>query len=124
MHRNHPPMTVQGSLFDLAALRPPKPHRHGVALNSHLESLLAHYRKLRLAAGGHPRTVAREVSQLRSLAREVGTTRDILDVFRDAPTLARVLLEPSTLISASTGRCRLVAAQRFVHLSGGQVGIA
>jgi integrase len=33
-------------------------------------------------------------------------------------------LEPNGLISASTGRCRLVAAQRFAGLCGDQVGIA
>ena len=116
-------MTLQGSLFDLAALREPKPRPRRGALDPRSEALLARYRELRLGGSGHPRTVARETSQLRSLVRELGTTGTLPAVFQDAATLARLLLEPSALFSASTGRCRLVAAQRFMRLCGGQVGI-
>jgi hypothetical protein len=62
-------MIVQGSLFDLAALRVPGARPLGGALDSRSETILAHYRARRLASGGHPRTVAREMSQLRSLVR-------------------------------------------------------
>src|SRR5438067_8395610 len=116
-------MTVQPSLFDLSARRTPATRLRG-ALCPASEVLLSRYRELRVASGGHPSTVAREMSQLRSLARELDTTAGLPAAFRDAATLARLLLEPSAVISASTGRCRLVAAQRFVRVCGQYVGIA
>jgi integrase len=117
-------MIVQRSLFDLHPERDPEGLPRKGALDSRSEALLARYQQLRLVSGGHPRTASREVSQLRSLARELGTTGSLPDVFRDVQTLAGLLLDPSVVISASTGRCRLVAAQRFARLCGDQLGIA
>jgi len=81
------------------------------------ELLLARFREIRAGTGAHPRSIAREVSQLRSLAREAGrgsTPLPLVDLFHDLNALARVLCEPSLPISRSTGRVRLIATQRFI----------
>src|SRR5204862_391926 len=73
----------------------------------------------------HGRTVAREVSQLRSLARQAPPTGGsrLQELFADPGVLARTLLHPAAPIAASTGRARLVAAQRFVRACGSEVGV-
>jgi integrase len=116
-------MTVQPRLFDLPAQQTGEACTRGGALDPASEVLLARYRERRLVGGGHPSTVSREASQLRSLTRELGANLPVAAVFRNVATLARVLLEPSGVIAASTGRCRLVAAQRFVRLCSGDAGI-
>ena len=61
------------------------------------EPLLAEFGRKRLAEGAHHRSVAREVSQLRSLVRDAGqhgrrpTLATLID---DIPLIARTLLEP------------------------------
>jgi integrase len=100
-------MSAQPFLFKLSPARRHDPPPSS-ALDSASEALLSCYRRLRVASGGHPRTVAREMSQLRSLARELGTSSPLSAVFQDAATLARLLLEPRSVVSVSTGRCRLV----------------
>ncbi len=117
-------MNRQLSQFDWRTQRRTAAHARGHGLDPSSQALLDRYRDLRLINGGHPGTVAREVSQLGSLVRELGATASLPGVFRDAPTLAGLLLEPSALVSASTGRCRLIAAQRFARLCGDEVGIA
>jgi integrase len=117
-------MTMQPHLFELPAQRTGEARTRGGALDPASEVLLARYRERRLLGGGHPSTVSREASQLRSLTRELGASQPLAAVFRNAASLARVLLEPSGVIAASTGRCRLVAAQRFVRLCSGEVHIA
>ena len=117
---------MQAPLFDLpVSIRPPVRHASG-QLDGASEALLEQYRQSRLVTGATPATVAREVSQLRSLTRSVtGTqTAALHTLFNEASTVARALLEPSAPIAASTGRTRLAAAQRFVHACGAEVGIA
>jgi integrase len=115
-------MSVQPPLFDVPLARS-RTDRPGGRLDSASEALLSRYGAVRRGRGGHPRTVAREMSQLRSLARELGDNSPLSAVFHDAASLARLLLEPNAVVSASTGRCRLVAAQRFVRLCGHRVHV-
>src|SRR5258708_6715840 len=107
-------MSLQPALFDSPSPRGPGGHARRGPLDAVSEDLLACFQRGRLDAGAHPVTVAREVSQLRSLARELQVEGPLQALFRNPATLARVLLEPGAPISAATGRCRLVAAQRFV----------
>src|SRR4051794_1378569 len=107
-------MSAQPFLLKLPSA-PTQAHQSSRRLDEASEALLTRYRAVRSASGGQDRTVAREMSQLRSLARELGSNAPLTAVFRDAATLARLLLEPSGVVSASTGRCRLVAAQRLVR---------
>ncbi len=89
------------------------------------ERLLEAYCRARLAEGAHPRSAEREVSQLRTLARESGAPRDPLplsELLADPVQIARVLVEPAFPIARSTGRARLLAVQRFVRLVGPLVG--
>jgi hypothetical protein len=77
------------------------------------DDLLAAFQAARLAEGVHPRSVQREVSQLRALVREArlvipAAHLPLLSSDLDLP--AQVLREPSTTISRATGRTRLVAA--------------
>jgi integrase len=118
---------MQAPLFDLPARSRSLVRRVSGKLDAGSEALLEQYRQSRLVAGATPATVVREVSQLRSLARSVAGTQAaaLRTLFSEASTVARALLEPSAPIAASTGgRTRLVAAQRFVHTCGAEVGIA
>lgn len=79
--------------------------------------LLTRFRESRTRAGGHPRSVAREISQLRSLAHEAGSADAPLSLaalFGDLGAVAHALCEPRVPIARSTGRARLIAAQRFI----------
>lgn len=85
------------------------------------EHLLRIYRAERGAALAHPRSVAREVSQLRSIARESNgaqTPVPLAILFADLERVARILREPARPIARSTGLARLVATQRFVQIIG------
>lgn len=79
--------------------------------------LLDLFRSARLATGAHPRSIDREVWQLRSLVREATLCgrRCGLHVLADDLQLAKsLLLEPSRPIARSTGLSRLVAYQRLI----------
>ena len=55
------------------------------------------FRRARAETGAHPRSVAREVSQLRSLAREAGTADapvPLATLFADLETVAHALSVP------------------------------
>src|SRR4051812_28245283 len=82
------------------------------------ERLLAAFQKSRAAEGAHPRSVKREVGQLRALVREAEAAGQSVTpqmLVEDIGLLARLLREPATMISRSTGRARLLAVQRFVR---------
>ena len=84
-------------------------------------ALLERFSAQRLAEGSHPRSVKREISQLRSLAREAGIDGHSLPLstfIGDLPRVAQVLTEPRTPIAASTGRARFIAIQRFIKTIG------
>jgi integrase len=90
------------------------------------ERLLAAFGHARLAAGAHRRSVAREVSQLRALARDAGRPGDsvpLAAMVSDPAMVARLLLEPPQPIARSTGRARLVAVQRFVRVVAPALGM-
>ena len=72
------------------------------------ERLLDTYRAARLAEGA-ARSVTREVSQLRAVAREAGHTDEpaaLRMLFADLALVAQVLREPKAAIARSTGRAR------------------
>src|SRR5829696_8478204 len=74
--------------------------------------LLEVFQTARLAEGAHPRSVKREVSQLRALNREAGRAvqpSDLRTLFADSELLARLLREPAAAITRATGRARLLA---------------
>lgn len=88
-------------------------------LDAESECWLETFQANRMRDGAHPRSVAREVSQLRSLAREVsnyccGGSITLLVI--EPGLVARALLKPLNPVSQSTGRSRLIAVQRFVHV--------
>ena len=86
--------------------------------------LLEAFRHHRLLVGAHPRSVQREVSQLRSLAREAGdrSPTPLRQLFNDPPSIARALTEPRQSISRATGRARFIAVQRFMQSIGPRLG--
>lgn len=82
------------------------------------QAWLAFFSDTRHAEGAHPRSVEREVSQIRSLAREAeeaGHPCGLAALVADPKVIAHVLLEPKRQISRSTGRARLIAVQRFIR---------
>jgi integrase len=116
-------MKLQPTLFNLPSSQTTDGRFPRGPLDPASEALLIHYRQSRLDAGANPNTVAREVSQLRSLARAAEGQVALQALFADPLVLAQALLDPTAPISASTGRCRLIAAQRFIHQFGARVGI-
>src|SRR5215211_5344524 len=89
------------------------------------EQLLAAFRHARLAEGAHPRSVAREVSQLRALARDAaraGEPLPLTALVADYPLVARLLLEPPLPVARATGRARLIAVQRFIRVVAPALG--
>jgi integrase len=87
--------------------------------------LLGAFRETRLVQGASPHSVRREVSQLRAIIREA----QAVDPSVTPPTLlanihlvACVLREPHVPIARSTGRARLLAAQRFIRIMGPKLG--
>ncbi len=94
-------------------------------LDAASEHLLRIYRAERDAALAHPRSIAREVSQLRSIARESNGERTpvpLAILFADLERVAHVLREPVRPIARSTGLARLLAAQRFIRIIGPRLG--
>jgi integrase len=94
-------------------------------LDPQSEALLGAFRARRLAEGVHPRSVAREVSQLRAMAREGGASNEpgpLPTLMADVGLLARVLRQPRTTVARSTGRARLLAVQRCIRLMSPQLG--
>src|SRR3954452_7507735 len=90
-------------------------------LDADSERLLKRFQAERLKQNAHPQSVRREVSQLRAIAREAGMVSQpssLRALFADLSLVARVLREPSRMIARSTGRTRLLAAQRFVQIMG------
>jgi integrase len=89
------------------------------------ERLLDVFSTARAAEGAHPRSVKREVSQLRSVVREmaaINPTTTIPALINNIDLLARALREPATGISRATGRARLLAVQRFIRIIGPRLG--
>ena len=89
------------------------------------ERLLVMFEDARIAEGAHPRSARREASQLRALLREagsIGQRTTLRALFADLELLARLLREPATAISRSTGRVRLLAAQRCIRIIGPVLG--
>jgi integrase len=89
------------------------------------ERLLVTFEDARIADGAHPRSARREAGQLRALLREagsVGQRTTLRALFADLDLLARLLLEPATAISRSTGCVRLLAAQRCIRIVGSALG--
>jgi integrase len=89
------------------------------------EHLLATFQDARVTEGAHLRSARREAGQLRALLREAGAINPastLRTLFADPDLLARLLREPVTMISRSTGRVRLLAAQRFIRTVGPMLG--
>lgn len=111
--------------FPSDCLPPKRVGRVAGRLDARSEALLETFRARRLAAGAHPRSVAREVSQLRAVTRDgadAGEGDVLATVCADIGRVARVLREPREPIARSTGRARLVAVQRFLRLIGPDLG--
>lgn len=110
----------QLSLFD----RREEANERG-SLDASSEALLHVFAERRLGEGASPRSVRREVSQLRSIVRESGALSGPLllrEVFSDVGVVARAIREPSVPISRATGRARLLAVQRFLRFVGPMLG--
>lgn len=90
------------------------------------EQLLKEFRQARCAARAHPKSVRREVSQLRSLARDAELRDEpstLGALASDMALVARLLLDPPRPIARATGRARLVAVQRFVLFASPLLGL-
>lgn len=97
----------------------------GRRLDPDSEQLLCLFEAERLTQGAHPRSVAREVSQLRAVAREAGTAGEPLALrvlLANLALIAHVLCEPRQLVARSTGRARLLAVQRFIQVMAKSLG--
>jgi integrase len=95
------------------------------ALDPQSELLFSLYRGARLAEKAHPRSVAREVSQLRSIARDSGAPGQPIPLpalLSSVSLVACVLREPRTPVARSTSRARLVAVQRCLRILGPRLG--
>lgn len=94
-------------------------------LDAGSDALLEEFRSARLREAAHPESVRREVSQLRSLARELRprAPRQLAELLTDLPAVARALCEPRNSIARSTSRTRLIAFQRFVQIVGPKIGV-
>ena len=111
-------------LFSMAIDPPPASADQRLALEDS-ERLLAMFASVRTAEGAHARSIKREMSQLRALVREAhmaDSTVTVRTLFADPSLLAQVLREPTTVIARSTGRARLLAAQRFIQLVAPSLG--
>ena len=116
-------MTQLGRFDRAADAAPAVASRHRPDADT--ERLLATFRAARAAEGAHPRSVAREVSQLRALVREAGTVDPAITLralLADIGLIARSLREPTAAISRSTGRARLLAVQRCIRIVGPSLG--
>lgn len=116
------PLSPQQLSFLSSSLLPSKYRR---PLDGDSECLLDAFRGARAAEGAHPRSVVREVHQVRSLAREAGSLQSpmpLAELFADPARLARALIEPTRPVARSTGRARLVAAQRFIRFVAPSLG--
>lgn len=110
----------QLSLFDRLPQWPAKPEP-----DASTEQLLRSYGECRLANGASSQTVRRECCQLRVIVRGCSPSpnqRSIVDVLTDLPAVAKALREPPAVISAATGRTRLIAVQRFLRFIGPSIG--
>lgn len=112
-------------MHQLSLFSPPRPIRIRHVLDPASEHLLRDFSSVRIAQGASRRAVLREVSQVRSLARECGASERpvaLATLCHDISSIARGLREPRTAISRSTGRARLLAVQRFVTIIGPGLG--
>ncbi len=106
----------------LTLFREPSPRgRLQSPLDADSEELLLAFRALRLSSGMSKCSASREISQLRSVARESGIM-SLRALFSDLAVVAMVLREPTAPISRSTGRARLLAVQRFIAVIGPKLG--
>lgn len=111
----------QMSLFDLSTT-PAAPRGW---LDAEAERLLECFASVRSGEGASRRSVLRECSQLRAIARACSTPgmpTTVAALLADLPGVARALLEPPAPIARATGRARLVAVQRFLRIMGPAVG--
>jgi integrase len=110
------------------ALFGPEPNRttNRGATDAASEALLSEFAAARLNSGAHRRSVARDVSQLRSLLRAstaIDGPSTLNALFADLPRVAQALYTPPNPISRSTGHARLLATQqlvRFLSITQGQ----
>ena len=89
--------------------------------DSESEKLISRYVEHRATEGASHRSLLREASQIRSVARECGWPKRPLPLsvmVTDLGSIARALSEPHTPVSQATGRARLVAVQRFLRIIG------
>lgn len=88
------------------------------------ERWLDTFRATRIHDGAHPRSVAREISQLRSMAREVsnGSKDGVILIITEPRLVAHALCEPRRSVARSTANARLVAVQRFINVVAPLVG--
>lgn len=98
---------------------------HRGRLDPSSEALLTKYAQARILTDAHPHTIAKDVSQLRSLAHASATMNQrhtLVDIFADVSLVAAVLNTPPSTISRSTAHARLCAAQRFICFMGQMAG--
>src|SRR5260370_39095351 len=84
------------------------------------EEALQGFQTLRVQKGVSARSVAREISQLRTLVRAsavIGGPDTLTALFADLVQLARIIHTPPTPISRSTGHARLLAVQQFIRVA-------
>ena len=89
------------------------------------EALLVAFGCAREAEGASTRSAIREMSQIRSVLRELAATGGPVPAARLAAVperLAGVLCEPAAVVALSTARSRYVAVQRFVRFLSRQRG--
>lgn len=83
------------------------------------QTLLSRFRAARLAGGAAPTTIGAELSQLRTIRRDLigsGFARSLLDVLRDPALAAHSLLQPLKPCSRPTLETRLRAVHRLLQL--------
>lgn len=89
------------------------------ALSEPEQALLSRFREVRVAEGAARTTVEAELSQLRTVRRELlqsGFGVSLYDVLRDPARAGRPLLEPLKPCSTSTMETRLRAVHRLLRL--------
>ena len=103
-------------MMQLASL-PPRDRRRRAPLDGESEALLAAFRRTRELERASPRSAAREVSQVRSVLREIGggTPAPPVTLLDEPDRLVSALREPRGPVSLSTVRARYIASQRFIR---------
>jgi integrase len=111
-------MLQQLSLLEIPAGTSPQPIP---PMDPESLEILEEYRRERLKQGASPSTVKRELSMLRTLARQVsqdGCEASLIALLCVPTQVATVLVEPPDDVAEGTVRARFVAFQRFVTMIG------